>query len=522
MCAETINETINVCKYVGHERKNSFIEGEVILQDIKPDILSIVRVTRETCINRKKVEDGKIRIDGTLDVCIVYVADDDTNSLRGMSSKIDFSDVIDLGGINENSIIRLKYQVGSAEYKVINGRKVAIKVPITFDIKAFNNCDINIVKGIMNDEEMQTQKVTQNICSPILQNSSNVELKENIKLDECNSPIGEILNCSFCITNKEYKLSYNKVLAKAEAKVKIVYVADNERQNVETFETLIPVMGFVDVDGVNENSVVSIDYDVNNYCIRPTYQDMQSNAISVEADIEITVFSFDKEEIELITDFYMPSSIINIESQKNSVVKDFIDIDENIEISQTLVVPELDNTTILGIDGICNINERNVLNGKLAITGNIDINVLYAKNDSRMIENKKLELPIQQVIKIENLTNDMEPLINVNIENVEYMQNGENQIQVKFKLTVTVVGDREDDINSVTNLEISNEDVPQMPSMVVYFVKTGDTLWNIAKSFRSTVDYIKEINELKDDNIYPGQRLIIPRLQMNVPSNPLM
>ena len=54
MCAETINETINVCKYVGSARKSSNVEGDVILQDIKPDILSIVRVTRDLCVTQKK------------------------------------------------------------------------------------------------------------------------------------------------------------------------------------------------------------------------------------------------------------------------------------------------------------------------------------------------------------------------------------------------------------------------------------------------------------------------------------
>lgn len=522
MCAETINETINVCKYIGHERKSKTIEGEVVLQDIKPDILSIVKITRDICISQKKVEESKIKIDGYLDICVVYIADDDTNSQRGMSSKVDFSEVIDFNGVNENSIVKLRYEVGNVEYRVINGRKVSVKIPVVFDTKAFNNCDINIVKGIMNDDEMQTQKMTQNMCSPIMKNCADIEVKENVKLNDTNSPIGEILCCNICITDKEYKLSYNKVLAKADAKIKIVYIADNERQNVETFETSIPIMGFIDVEGINDNSIISMEYEIKDYCIRPTYQDMQSNAISVEANIEVTVFSCENREVELITDFYTPRFVIKTESQNNSVVKSIIDMNEFIELSQTLVVPEFDNTNILSMDGNCVINERNVLNGKIAIAGNVDMNVLYSKKDSRMIENKKLELPFQQVIKIDDLTKDMDPIVSLNIESIDYVPNGENQILVKIRLVAMIVADREENINSITNLEVTDEDVPTMPSIVIYFVKPGDTLWNIAKNFRSTVQYIMDINELKSDVIYPGQRLLIPRLQVNNTSNLLM
>ena len=99
MCAETINETINVCKYVGSARKSSNVEGDVILQDIKPDILSIVRVTRDLCVTQKKVEDGKIKLTGYIDVSIIYVADDNTNSQKGVNSKIDFSEVLEIDGV---------------------------------------------------------------------------------------------------------------------------------------------------------------------------------------------------------------------------------------------------------------------------------------------------------------------------------------------------------------------------------------------------------------------------------------
>ena len=519
MNAESINETISVCKYVGHERRSKTIEGDIILQDIKPDILSIVKVSRALCISHKLVGENKVKLEGHLDVCIIYIADDDTNSQRGMSSKIDFSEVIDFNGINEDSIIKLKYEVGNVEYKVLNGRKVTIKVPVIIDIKAFKNCEINIVKGIMNGDEIQTQRINQTICGPVMQNFTDIELKENVNLNDFNSPIGEILCCSLSIIDKEYKLSYNKILAKADAKIKITYIADNDRQNVETFETFVPVMGFIDVEGINENSIISMEYDITDYLIRPTYQDMQSNAISVEANIKVTAFSCENRKVELITDFYTPYFVLNTESQSNNVVRSLIDINENIELSQTLVVPELDNTNILSIDANSNVNEKNILNGKIAIAGNVDINILYNRKDSRMIENKRLDLPFQQVIKIEDIAKDMNPIINVNVESIEYEPNGENQIHVKIKLGINIVAEKEENIDSITRLEISDEAIPNMPSIVVYFVKAGDTLWNIAKNFRNTIEYIREVNGLNDDTIYPGQRLLIPRLQTNTISN---
>ena len=48
-------------------------------------------------------------------------------------------------------------------------------------------------------------------------------------------------------------------------------------------------------------------------------------------------------------------------------------------------------------------------------------------------------------------------------------------------------------------------------SIIVYFVKPGDTLGNIAKKFKSTVSDITQINDIKDENkIDVGMQLFVP------------
>lgn len=46
---------------------------------------------------------------------------------------------------------------------------------------------------------------------------------------------------------------------------------------------------------------------------------------------------------------------------------------------------------------------------------------------------------------------------------------------------------------------------------IIYIVKTGDTLWGIAKFFGTTIESIMKFNpEIEDPNlIYVGQRLLI-------------
>ncbi len=45
----------------------------------------------------------------------------------------------------------------------------------------------------------------------------------------------------------------------------------------------------------------------------------------------------------------------------------------------------------------------------------------------------------------------------------------------------------------------------------LYTVKKGDSLWLIAQKYNNTVHNIKQINKLKTNLIYPGQKLKIPQ-----------
>jgi len=53
-------------------------------------------------------------------------------------------------------------------------------------------------------------------------------------------------------------------------------------------------------------------------------------------------------------------------------------------------------------------------------------------------------------------------------------------------------------------------------SLVIYFVKEGDTLWKIAKKFRSTIDEIASVNNIENiEKISIGDRLYIPKYVYN-------
>ncbi|MES2376965.1 MAG: glucosaminidase domain-containing protein [Bacteroidota bacterium] len=66
-------------------------------------------------------------------------------------------------------------------------------------------------------------------------------------------------------------------------------------------------------------------------------------------------------------------------------------------------------------------------------------------------------------------------------------------------------------INQNIGKEIKDSLVQVTPTNKLYTIKTGDTLYNVSKRFGLTVDELKALNSMGDNNIKIGQTLIIAK-----------
>ena len=91
MLLETEKESICINQLVGKKKEEIIVEGDVIVNDIKPDVLKIVSTSAIPCIYKKEVMEGKVKLDGSINTYIIYLAESEDSNVRSLNTVLDFT-----------------------------------------------------------------------------------------------------------------------------------------------------------------------------------------------------------------------------------------------------------------------------------------------------------------------------------------------------------------------------------------------------------------------------------------------
>ncbi len=90
------------------------VEDTLTLKSGKPPIESILRKSVSCRVSDYRISDGRVTVNGTVDVSFLYLSAADGTSVEKMSASLDFSQVIDCGGAEEGCVCHLKAMVGES------------------------------------------------------------------------------------------------------------------------------------------------------------------------------------------------------------------------------------------------------------------------------------------------------------------------------------------------------------------------------------------------------------------------
>ena len=505
MVVETIKESLSVNKQTATKKEIIFVEGDMIVPDSKPDILNTICTSGVVCIYKKEVLDGKVRVDGNINTYIMYLADDENDKVRGLNTTLDFSENIQISNVTEDMNCKIDTKLKSIEAKVINGRKVGIKATIEISIKVYSNEIVAIVNSIPESDGIYTLKESLNVNSLVGEGENKIYAKDTININ-VEDNLAEILKAGVEIKNKDIKVSYNKILTKADANVKIMYLTEDNR--IGRIDSNIPVVGFIDIPDVTEANICDINYEIRNIVIKPNTQ--EEHSIYVEIEIGVSASVYEEKEISLIQDLYSPVENLEFNKRKITTIRDKRCSTNTVEIREKISLDDISDKSIIDADVMPVIEKEHIKENKIIYEGEVELKFVLTNNDLQ-VDTRNVKIPFDY--SLDNIENgeDVVNSVEVMVKNSDFIVQDSGIVNANIDLEMINSSYKTSNINVIDEIEKTGEREEEDYSIIMYIVKKGDTLWKIAKMFGSTVDDIARTNGIEDENlIMPGQKIFIP------------
>lgn len=506
MAVTTSKQTLCINQVIGQKTDTAMVEEDFVVPDIKPDILNTIRSNGTVCVYKKEVMDGKVRLDGLVNVYIMYLADDEEATIRSLNTTLEFSQTVDFESVKAGMLLEDKITLKAVECRVLNGRKVKIKAMMDMDLKVLSNEEVEFVKEVEEIKDAQLLEKTLNLNSLLGNGITKVYAKDTIMINNADN-LAEMLKVDISMINQETKISYNKVLVKADACVKMIYLTDDNR--ICTTTNLIPVMGFIDMPDVTEENLCDVRYEIRNLLVKPN--NVEEHSIYIEAELEISCNVYQIKQINIIEDLYSPSvNLVYKQKQIKAIAQKEI-VKDLCSIRERQLIPEIGNHKIYDVEVKPTIINQSILTDRILYEGELTLNVLYGAETASRIESKEMVIPFNFNMTMAGATQNSQIETNMAITLQDFTILPDENLEVKVDLEFTVNLSNHQTIHVIEEINIEEERNEDRYSLIIYFVKPGDTLWNIAKRFRSTVANIATINAIEDENkINVGEQLFIP------------
>lgn len=121
-------------------------------------------------------------------------------------------------------------------------------------------------------------------------------------------------------------------------------------------------------------------------------------------------------------------------------------------------------------------------------------------------------IPFSRKIEAEGIQSEDTYELSAGIDQLTVILADNSQADIKAVIGLDSIVFRKQDSSIIVGIEQQPEDLEQyekQPGIAGYIVKTGDRLWDIAKEHHTTVDDVMQMNQLTNEHVSRGDKLLI-------------
>ena len=471
---------------------------EVIVPDRLPDVMRVLNTNTCVCMREKECRQGTASVSGGVRVVALYVGES-TNAPQKLEAYLPFSVRADNADITENSDILFSASVGAVETKVVNSRKIAIRVSIVYSLLVYSLASDDLFSCEEQIEGLQTKETTYSLLLPTAYAERSFGVADGLVLPALETANDAVLFVNAVPEVSEKRLAGNKAVFKGTVDCTVSYLADDGRFCTQSLQ--IPFSQFCELpETFDETAVLTVAAQISDCSWEAS---STPSALEINADLTVQCLVLKPVTIALTDDAYCVNkqfepkwkqysfdTRLDLQSQTDAV-RAFTEADvrEVLDASVTVGAPTVEREGGLATVRVLSVAE-----------------VLY-RDESNQLQCGKIRN--ESVFTCELCADaDIKPeaMLCGGVSAVPTA----NGLEVRYSVCLVCDSSARWIQNTIIGGEISERAAAEnRPQLIAKRVDGRQELWDIAKAYSTTIERIQSVNHL-DEKWFADGVLLIP------------
>ncbi|MDE7029232.1 MAG: DUF3794 domain-containing protein [Lachnospiraceae bacterium] len=497
------------------------LETDINVPDAKPDVAKVIYDCGTIKVDEIKTGMNKIWVKGKLCYQLLYQTDGEEKAFAGMDGEIPFMEEIYLDKLEGTDRVVCRSTLDDMRIHIINSRKLSIQSVISLEPRVEESISEELCVELDSageaDQKLEYRKKSLDFLETIVKKRDLLRIHEEARLPSGMPEIGAALWKNASISSISFRPMDEKLGITGELNIFVVYREDTSGR-VNWYETVIPFNGTVECQNSREGMIADVLYDIGHEEIAVREDaDGEFRVIGIEMTVELEIKLYEKESTSIVADVYGVSCEVqaDIDSRQFRDLCMELDIEEKLTRSVRLEDADPKILQVCHSDARARLAEIAWKDGQLRLTGEIDLQVLYAANESESgLCPVRSSVPFEIVRDIPDVDEGQLDQNSVSVwipqQAVSIKDSAQFEWRGSIHVRILMYSVKNEEILTDLKVEPINADVlEKLPGFAIYYVRPGDSLWQIGKRYYVSVGRIKEMNNLTEDEIKPGDKILI-------------
>ena len=498
------------------------IEEDILVPDTKPDLREILLIDGSALLSSREIDrinktDDYIGLSGEVELKTLYVPENRqvAGPVIAVQTRVPFKERWHTD-IAPGATLIMDCRAEKIEYMVINERKYRVKISLSIAARECIDRKVDIFEGL-SGEDLQMLKERAEITNISLRKKDTLTISENLEIKE-EGNFESILKQDISVAENYKQITAEKIVINGFIYVNLLYTVTGEStcDSIRQAQERVEFTQFIPIKQQAEG-VGSICFDSSGLRVKLVQDEEQGEVFRLEGEIITFAELYTVTERDIIVDGY---------HREKDFICDFTEERSRVPVATStgeasvreIISPDAaygEVEKILYTTGEIVDSESRGEQGKVITEGTLQakmICVSLRNEEEPQIFSIRQGVPFRVVTTVPQMTGG--EIISAKTQVRDIWAEKINGKQLEFNATVMVGAEimREVAFKVLTNPAFEESTSKEtMAPMVVYVAGKDDTLWSIAKKFKTSADSVSKLNELEDEGIVQGRKLLIIR-----------